>query len=151
VLLGFKRRFEPFVLDHSKFHTIRAMGGRVWRAGMICDCYVDSRQKTMRLLGRFPCVKVQGIRITLFTSHWMEIWIDGVHLGQDEARAFAWRDGFRPEGSTEGDPKNSLDLMMQFWIDEHGINARPFRGDLIHWCPAAEVSEAARWRKARSA
>lgn len=147
MMLGFKRRFKPMVLDHSKFHTIRAKGARRWRVGVICDCYCDARQKTMHLLGRFPCVKVEEITITLREDRWIEIRIAGVMLTPDEASAFAWRDGFRPRGSSERNPKDSLGLMMEFWIYEHRVDEKPFVGDLIFWDPEAEVSEADRWRK----
>ena len=63
MLLGFKRRFEPFVSEGSKTHTIRAARKNPPRVGQMCDCYVDSRQKTMRLLGRWVCTKVESILI----------------------------------------------------------------------------------------
>lgn len=118
---------------------------------MICDCYGDSRQKTMHLLGRFPCVKVEEITITLRDHRRIEICIAGVQLTTDEARAFAWRDGFRPPGSSEYDPKDALGEMMEFWIHEHGVDSKPFIGDLIFWNPKAEISEEDRWRKKQRA
>ena len=58
MLLGFKRRFAPFVEEGSKTHTIRAKRKIAPKVGETCHCYVDPRQKTMRLLGRWTCVKV---------------------------------------------------------------------------------------------
>lgn len=52
MLLGFKRRFEPFILDGSKTHTIRASGGRTWRPGMRCD-NGTLLPSALRLLRRF--------------------------------------------------------------------------------------------------
>ena len=59
--VGFLRRFVPFVEDGSKFHTIRA---RAFRVGQRLDLYADSRQKTMRLIRRNPCVQAEPFRIT---------------------------------------------------------------------------------------
>jgi hypothetical protein len=64
MLLGFKRRFAPFVEEGSKTHTIRAKRKIRPKVGEVCHCYVDPRQKSMRLLGRFPCVKVETIDIS---------------------------------------------------------------------------------------
>lgn len=117
MLLGFNRRFAPFVEDGSKTHTIRA--GKRWRPGMRCDCYVDPRQKTMRLLGRWPCVKVEPIRIT--EQHTIIIY--GQVLDFEECNALAWRDGFRDSG-----PAKAFPDMMEFWTGR-----LPFEGQIIHW------------------
>src|SRR4051812_18382725 len=95
MLLGFKRRFAPFVKDGSKTHTIRGYGKRrPWRVGDVCDCYVDPRQVTMELLGRWPCIRVEEIQITAARN----VIVEGVMLTQSELDALAWRDGFRNEG-----------------------------------------------------
>lgn len=138
MLLGFKRQFEPFVQDGSKRHTIRALGKRrAFRVGDICDCYVDPRRKTMRLIGRWPCVKVEDIHI------WVNrrVFIDGVRLSHDECDELAWRDGFRLP------PKNSAFVqMMMFWEGR-----LPFHGQLIHWDYDHPVTrEARRKRPART-
>jgi hypothetical protein len=119
MLLGFMRRFEPFVLDGSKTHTIRAKRKNTPKVGEICHCYVDPRRKTMRLLGRWPCVNVEEIIITRF----MLVLIDGQPLSRDECNALAWRDGFRNSGR-----KRAYAEMMQFWEGR-----LPFKGHLIHW------------------
>lgn len=126
MLLGFKRRFESMVRDGSKQHSIRAERKVAPRAGEICHCYVDPRQKTMRLIGRWPCVKVQDIIIggTGFPDS-TYIQIEGVPLLEDERDALAWADGFR------GD--EPFDEMLTFWRAEHERKALYFEGQIIHW------------------
>lgn len=123
MLLGFKRRFAPFVVDGSKTHTIRATRKNLPKVGEMCHCYVDPRQKTMRLLGRWPCVKVQQISISIYGL----VIIDGESLDVDESNVLAWRDGFRSR-----QPDEAFDEMMEFWQGR-----LPFRGHVIHW----------KWRK----
>jgi hypothetical protein len=134
MLLGFKRQFAPFVEEGSKTHTIRARRLIRPRVGEICHCFVDPRQKTMRLLGRFPCVRVEPVTIIIPPDAPIEIWIAGVCLSPGEANAFAWRDGFRPELRCE-----AAGAMRLFWQAVHGrkffdVRGRMiFDGDLIHW------------------
>lgn len=133
MLLGFKRRFAPFVEDGSKTHTIRAERKNIPRVGQTCHCYVDPRQKTMRLLGRWPCVKVERIEIRLDKFLPSGIWrptirIEGDLLSPDECNALAWRDGFR-SSSLEA----SFQEMTKYWLTLHGTNAFPFIGHIIHW------------------
>lgn len=135
MLLGFKRRFAPFVEDGSKTHTIRAIRKNPPRVGETCHCYVDPRQKTMRLLGRFECVKVEEIEIRRegFGRRMGFLWkfvIDGISLSTDEMNALAWRDGFR---SSEYD--NAWAEMADYWIRMHGSGNKPFVfcGHVIHW------------------
>jgi len=137
MLLGFKRRFAPMVEDGSKTHTIRGTRKLTPKVGEICHCYVDPRQKTMRLLGRWECVKVEEISIEGgWEAHSGEFFgavhIDGNRLDGDELDLLAWRDGFRHPCS--GDPKQGLgyggcfELMMEFWRGR-----LPFAGHVIHW------------------
>ena len=130
MLLGFKRRFAPFVEEGSKTHTIRGIRKNPPRAGEMCHCYVDPRQKTMRLLGRWPCVKVEEIRIEERREphHLFVVWIDGEMLSGDEKNALAWRDGFRGRGQAE-----AFAEMMEFWAGR-----LPFRGNIIHWKYSAQ-------------
>jgi hypothetical protein len=126
MLLGFKRRFAPYVEEGSKTHTIRATRKIPPRVGQMCHCYVDPRQKTMRLLGRWPCVKVEEIEIDAPQEyHWteVEVTIDGVRLDMDECNTLAWRDGFRTRGREQ-----AFAEMMDFWAGR-----LPFRGHVIHW------------------
>ncbi len=133
MLLGFKRRFAPFVEDGSKTHTIRAIRKNPPRVGEMCHCYVDPRQKTMRLLGRWPCVCVEEIEIRFVPkkmAYGLQIAIDGQVLSQSEADALAWRDGFR-----NVEPRSSLEQMAAFWQRAHALTqgSAPFRGHVIHW------------------
>lgn len=141
MLLGFKRIFAPFVEDGSKFHTIRATRKVPPRVGETCNCYVDPRQKTMRLLGRWPCVRVQDIVLSRATRPgtcemhpWLFIEVDGVCLDFDESNEFAWRDGFRERG-----PARALEFMTEYWVAEMARHPThrtfPFRGHLIWWDP----------------
>src|SRR4051812_25287523 len=108
MLLGMKRRFEPFVLDGSKRHTIRAKRKLRPRVGEICHVYVNPRQKSMRLLGRWRCTRVEDIRIQIEFSflragaqcnpwipHSISAWINGDVLTMAEINRLCWQDGFR--------------------------------------------------------
>lgn len=146
MLLGFKRRFAPFVEEGSKTHTIRAERKRPPKAGEMCHCYVNPRQKTMRLLGRWPCVKVEDIRIYECGDGRVSVIIDGNELTPDEKNALAWRDGFRSVG-----PAAAFFEFLNFWAEVHGDgrtvaetrDGEPyfpthgttldFHGHLIHW------------------
>lgn len=130
MLLGFKRRFAPFVEDGSKTHTIRGARKNPPRAGEMCHCYVDPRQKTMRLLGRFPCVKVEEILIYECGNGTLSVFIEGQELTVDEKNALAWRDGFRGRGK-----RDAFAEFCDFWKATHGTAAGPldFRGHVIHW------------------
>jgi hypothetical protein len=123
MLLGFKRRFAPMVEDGSKTHTIRGERKITPRVGETCHCYVDPRQKTMRLLGRWQCVKVEEIAIEERHGRDTAVWIDGIALSHDERNALAWRDGFRGRGKT-----GAFEEMMEFWKGR-----LPFAGHVIHW------------------
>jgi hypothetical protein len=118
MLLGFKPQFEEKILAKEKRHTIRAKRKRrPIRAGDRLDCYVNSRQKSMRLLGRWLCTKVQDIEIA--GAHGYFVTIDGATLDRDELENLARADGF----------ENFRD-MSAFWIGR-----LPFHGDMIHWDP----------------
>lgn len=143
MLLGFKRRFAPMVEDGSKTHTIRAkrkptkLGYKraIPRAGQTCHCYVDSRQKTMRLLGRWPCTRVEDIVIYERGDGSFGVKLGGAELGKDEKDWLAWRDGFR-----DGPVPESFDRMIAYWLATHKRSAPfVFEGDLIHWRYEAEA------------
>lgn len=123
MMVGFQQRFASLVRSGLKRHTIRH-----WRMnpGEICHCYVNPRQRSMKLLGRWPCVKVEGILINLcYGETAPDIWIDGQRLSEDERDLFAKADGF-PLGWQE---------MLSYW--ESNGNAKfaikAFRGYVIHW------------------
>jgi hypothetical protein len=154
MLLGFKKRFHSAVRDGSKTHTIRALRKIPPRVGETCHCYGDVRQKTMHLLGRFPCVRLQEIRIISragapkligdedesergYDSCGLYVYIDGVALDAEEKDLLAWRDGFRFQTSdltTDPNSSGCFDLMAKFWVAEHGKKGYvDFNGQVIHW------------------
>lgn len=134
MLIGFQAKFKTYVKDGSKHHTIRAWRKRGdFRAGEVCHCYTGLRTKKRQLLGRWRCVKVDPIQIK-FTYSSIIISIDEIYLSDSEAAQLAWRDGFRPEGSTERTPGKALALMRQFWIEKHKLTLPAmFHGAIIHW------------------
>lgn len=147
MLLSFKRRFEPFVEDRSKRHTMRNPRKNPIRAGDRLDCYVDPRQKSMRLLGRWRCTKVETITLELdakcspFQPDALKITIAGVLLSNDEAEAFAWRDGFREPG------RSSRQQLIDCWLGEMD-RCFPWSGELNHWDPTVAIAKPAKKMKA---
>ena len=123
MLLNFEPRFVPYVVEGSKTHTIRCLrkDGKVPRVGEICHCYTGLRRKGPRLLGRWPCVKVEEIEISLsLAAKPHRVFINGERLHSDELDTLAFRDGFRSGGGF-------LEMMM-FWKGR-----LPFQGFVIHW------------------
>lgn len=134
MLLGFKRQSAKYVEDHSKTHTVRSFRKNPPKVGEICHCYVDPRQKTMRLLGRWPCVKIEPITLDFERQgigYRLRITISDQTLSFDEANNFAWRDGFRGT--------DALDRMALFWIASQRLtdelHSKPWHGQVIHWRP----------------
>lgn len=127
MLLGFKRQFAPFVEDGSKTHTIRAVRKIAPRVGETAHCYVDPRQKTMRLLGRFLVVRVQAFVMERLsedpTVEGIGIRIEGELLSPDEREAFFHRDGFREPG------RSATNQAFDFW----SVRVLPWHGQIIHW------------------
>jgi len=101
MVLGFKRRFAPFVEDGSKTHSIREDKNDRWRPGVIVDAFVDPRQKTMRrLMPPTPCIYTEPLEMIAINQSVVAVErivlvIDGRRLDLDESNLFAWRDGFR--------------------------------------------------------
>jgi hypothetical protein len=144
MLLGFKARFVPYILEGSKTHTIRAIRQKPPKVGEICHCYTGLRrrgpiiqklasgdvvrQKMTRLLGRWPCVRVESITILdslVNPSIPLLVWIGDTPLQPEEADQLFWRDGFRDEG---GETYTHLHQAADFWKGR-----LPFRGHVIHW------------------
>ncbi len=148
MLLGFKPRFAAFVEEGTKQHTIRPKRRWRGRVGETCHCYVNPRQKTMRLLGRWECVRIEEIQISFLQTRNEvngQIWIEGVMLAPDEQNAFAWRDGFRSRG-----PESAFSEMLEHWLGKNPElrSMKPgesysFEGDIIHWRYAAAKGVAA--------
>lgn len=133
---SFKEQFIPFLLDGSKEHTVRnnrvQINGRSRHAlpGDTVFLYYGMRTKFCRKIGEATCRATQDICITE----------QGIYfpLGPgsfrtyfpEECDAFAWKDGFRPEGATMGNPSGAFDLMLQFFKQTHDL---PFQGVVIYW------------------
>jgi hypothetical protein len=82
----------------------------------------------MRLLGRWPCVKVDEIRIVQHNSTHapLLVWINDIPLVDDEANTLFLRDGFRDNG---GETYTHIHQAAEFWKRQDF----PFLGHLIHW------------------
>lgn len=146
MVLGFKRRFAPFVEDGSKTHSIREDKGDRWRSGVIVDAFVDPRQKTMRrLMPSTPCIYTEPLQMiavnqSLVAAERIALVIDGRRLDLDESNLFAWRDGFRhliptpPEIDLKPYSHNTggcYAMMLEFWVDLD--RKLPWSGKVIHW------------------
>lgn len=132
MMTGFKRRFEPFVQDGSKEHTMRDIrkGTRQVVVGDRLDCYGDVRQKAMHLIGRWTCVRIQVARFYVVNGEHHRMSLDGAELSDDEADAFAWRDGFR----YQDDPKaryGCFVMMLAYWLEDG--KRFPFQKQVLHW------------------
>lgn len=141
MLLGFKRQFEPFILEGSKTYTIRREKKISPKVGETCHCYGDVRQKTMHLLGRWPCIAIDSVTIKpIMVEGWQSLGLDkpmivtlavsinGEELSADEAETLFYRDGFRnvPPAYT------STAMARDFW--RHNFkDGEPFQGQMIHW------------------
>src|SRR5271166_1223365 len=100
------------------------------KVGRRMDCYVNPRQKSMKLLGRWPCVKIQDI----FIAADLTIWVDGVRLVGDEMGLLAESDGF-----------TSFSQMMNFWDGR-----LPCEGYIYHWDPDKPMEVPRKPRRRRS-
>lgn len=132
MILGFKKRFAPHVEDESKPQTIRAERKRRPRPGEICHCYTGLRQKGARLLGRWVCSSVEGIRL-----EW--------HLQPDQFFDYLSCYGFRvflvdERGSrTELDPEELAELA---WLDGFRTNGREGAlAEFRHYWEEARIAE----------
>ena len=126
-IYNFQRRFEPFIRDGSKRHTIRAKRTHRDKPGNTVHLYVGLRTKAARLLGRSICVRVEDIVITTA----QQIFVNGEELTLSEKNALAFCDGFRARGV-----EHAFEDMMAFW------NGRlPFEGDIIHWSKELSSSQ----------
>lgn len=118
-LYNFQPRFVDAILAGTKTHTIRAARAHPDKPGSTMHLYTGLRHKGARLLGRWPCVKVEEIHIEPWNTadDKARVWIDYEELDLDEKQALARRDGFAdfPE-------------MVRFWKGR-----LPFDGHIIHW------------------
>ena len=133
---SFQERFIPFIEEGSKNCTVRALRlGRVQhvKPGQTMQLYTGLRTKQCRKIGNATCFGVKKI----------EIKRDGIVVGGEEGgiewtcpkdtlmvEEFAWRDGFRPEGTTLDNPFGAFELMVRFISKNYGV---PFEGVAIFW------------------
>ena len=158
---SFKERFVPMVLDGSKPHTIRSRRKKGFaKIGDTLYLYFAMRTKWCRKLREEKCVDVRTIIIYKLKTRKEEYGIilyderlqddeiiynrkgvykrtkaphiDRTLLHPQDADTLAWRDGFRPEGSTLENPAGAFELMMRWWQQTHVL---PFVGDIIYWDP----------------
>jgi hypothetical protein len=115
-LYNFQARFEQFVIDGRKRHTIRAERAHPDEPGNICHLYVGLRTRNCRLIFRAPCVRVEPIQI-LSTGR---IILNGATLSDDEAEKLAQGDGFRNFG----------EFFRFFQVLQGRL---PLDGNLIEW------------------
>jgi len=127
MLLGFKSRFADLVESGAKRHTIRGERKVTPRVGEVCHCYVNPRQKAMRLLGRWPCSKVQVVKFLpdLLHADRMFVFVDGYELVHEEADQLFFADGFQEDRYGR---YPHLAQAVEFWSGR-----LPFCGCLIHW------------------
>jgi hypothetical protein len=160
-IYNFKPQFEPYILDWSKRHTIRGERQHPDRPGSVMHLFVGLRHQGARNLMRPMCTRTEFIRIeggkqtpfrilmglsvglsepgvipaaSATPFYGTETGGPLVRLVIDEANDLAWRDGFRPVGSTVDDPGDALGLMMRFWEGR-----LPFEGTVNHWNPAKQA------------
>lgn len=112
-LYNFKVRFEQFIRDGRKRHTIRETRKHPDESGNTLHLYIGLRTRNCRLIFRAPCTAVQEIEI-----RGDGISIDGNELSRDEQETLARRDGFR-----------DLAEFYRFWP----ADKLPFAGQIIHW------------------
>jgi hypothetical protein len=132
---SFQERFIPFIQEGSKNCTVRALRlGRVQhvKPGETIQLYTGLRTKHCRKIGKATCSDVQRIRITKNRICFLVAKDTGEDLEVvlNNPAGFAWRDGFRPEGSTADSPAGAYDLMVRFISKNYGV---PFEGVVIFW------------------
>ena len=145
MLLNFKPCFVPFIQAGTKRHTIRAARAIPPKVGEICHCYTGLRRKGAKLLGRWPCVKVEDILIYTRGDGSFGVVVAGQGLDLHEKNGLAFADGFR---EVLGPPP--FVQMMRYWISTHGDGSEiqvqdgeplivgnskgiDFQGQIIHW------------------
>jgi hypothetical protein len=129
-LYNFMPQFVAPIKKGTKTHTIRAPRAHPDKPGNVLHLYMGLRTRSVELIMRVPCVKVEDILIRERPSlsedatDRFEVAIDGLGLEADEKEALAQRDGFK-----------NFTEMMKFW------NGRlPFIGHIIHWKDTIERS-----------
>jgi hypothetical protein len=129
-LYNFMPQFVPKIRSGEKRHTIRGDRRYPDKPGDMMHLYCGLRTRSVELIMRVPCVRVERIKIDCTPGgEPTNIAIEGVWLSRSEREALARCDGF-----------DSFADMMKFW------NGRlPFHGHIYHWKfePSAERKVAA--------
>ena len=155
-LLGYKKQFAPFVKDGSKTHTIRKRRKHPPKPGSMLYHYEGLRTVSCTKLCETPfkklqtiCINSKGVVYTFsrrltdeevkvlsdpyFGALVFDFIINGEsthYLSPVEKDQLAWRDGFRPDGTSLDAPAGAFKMMFKFFKQTHGL---PFVGDFIHW------------------
>lgn len=156
---SFKERFVPMVKDGSKRQTVRALRKNNPVPGQLAHLFYGLRTSNCKklLLPQF-ILQVKTVFITspvdmvtpgniflfpeMLSNYAIQTFIDkGIDellkkncaeykLTDPERELFAWKDGFRHDGSTEKNPKGSYELMYRWWMQN---NELPFVGTVTYW------------------
>jgi hypothetical protein len=146
---SFQERFVPLITDGSKNHTIRKRRARGFaKKDDTLYLYYGMRTKNCKKLREEICTDVHTIflghsnlcianyRVTDYEAEEFRLWrqlpLNSYELLKAEKDLLAWRDGFRPDGSSFNEPWGSFELMLRWWKQTHEL---PFVGDIIYWQP----------------
>lgn len=130
---SFQEQFIAYIEDESKDHTVRKeRNGRAPHAkpGDTIFLYYGMRTKDCRKIGEATCRAYSRILIqedSIFFDYG-----GGFRnpLSPIQCDQFAWKDGFRPEGSTFEKSQGAFALMIKFL---GAIYQFPFYGVVIYW------------------
>ena len=144
---SFQERFIPMILDGSKCQTIRKRREKGYaKPGDTLYLYFAMRTKWCRKLREEKCTNARTIIITaegnvlifdrrlLYIPEKIGLLYTYPHqlLNEQQRDLMAWKDGFRPEGSSPYNPAGCFDIMLRWWKITHEL---PFIGDIIFWMP----------------
>lgn len=152
---SYKEQFVPFVKEKSKRQTVRAYrkDGQLPVTGQFVNNFFGMRTKYCKRLNQPFIDTVTDVHTIFIFSNGniyltrllpKEIAEDYLNYGEGtvkriadsweliltEKDLFAWKDGFRPEGSTIDNPAGSFNLMFEFWSKTHQL---PFTGTVTYW------------------
>lgn len=145
---SFQSRFVPFVKDGSKPHTLRDRRRHPAKVGSTVYLYSGLRTKWCQKIGQDTCKRTFSVAIYEYGIVFYNRLLDKQELNAarinpfdpllpqqgvlslQECDEFAWKDGFRPEGTTVQSPAGAFDLMIRYWNQTHIL---PWAGDVIYW------------------
>jgi len=137
MLLGFKKRFAPNIINGSKIHTLRNARKVEPKIGELLYMYTGLRTRNCELIRKDLTLKsIQQVEIVFYwgsydrhgnekesESHHPVIWVDHEHLTDDQINDFFVNDGFKDESDFVNfwDLKKGSDvvaeLQMFHWTD----------------------------------